>query len=342
RSSATQASSGGRQFAVFYLKYAEATTAAETLAKVFGGGGGGGGGIVEDLAGAALGGLGGGLMGDLLGLGGGGGAAGGFSSTSVDIVPDARLNALVVYAQPSDLDTVDQLLRVLDQRTGPEPVEAGGKARLIPVVNTSAATVAEVVQQVFQDRIQSSGGGGGRQPSPEDLIRALRRGSGGGGGGNDQEPSKMSIGVDTRSNSLVVRAPDPLFDQVKELVQQLDREGVGTPQSTRIVSLQHTNALALREALSSLLGEGVVTSTPGAANGTNEKAKNSGGNSNRQQQDNGAATREMMQRIEMFRRMRDNLQRGGGGGRSGGRGPGGEGGGRGGPGGGRGSARGGR
>ncbi len=306
RNSASMAGAGGRQFAVFYLKYAEAAAAAETLSKVFGGGGGGGN-VMEDLAGAALGGLGGGLMGDLLGLGGGGDAAGGFASTAVDIIPDARLNALVVYAQPADLDTIDQLLRVLDQRTGPEPVEAGGKARLIPVVNTSAAAVAEVVQQVFQDRIQSSGKGGGGQPSPEDLIRALRRGGGAGGGGSEQEPSKMSIGIDTRSNSLVVRAPDPLFDQVKQLVEQLDQEGIGTPQSTRIVSLQHTNTSALREALSSLLGEAAVTSSVGNSGSASPA---SGTSSRSRQNSKSNATREMMQRMEMLRRMRDSMQRG--------------------------------
>ncbi|MEM9187036.1 MAG: secretin N-terminal domain-containing protein [Planctomycetota bacterium] len=320
RSTVSQASLGGRQFAVYYLKYAEATSAAETLAKVFGAssGGGGGGGLMDGLADAALGGLGGGLMGDLLGLGGGGGG-GGFSSAAVDIVPDVRLNALVVYAQATDLDTIDQLLRVLDQRTGPEPVEAGGKPRMIPVVNTSAAEVADVVRQVFADRIQGSGSGGGQQPSPQDLIRALRRGAGGGGGGsNDQEPTKMTLGVDTRSNSIVVRAPDPLFEQVRQLVEQLDEEGVGPAQATRIVSLKHTNSTALRDTLASLLGEDAVTTSSGATNQSGNSSRREASSRNNSRRDNnGDATRETMQRIEMFRRMRDMQQQMQGGGRGG-------------------------
>ena len=297
RASAGQTASGNRQFAVFYLKHAEALTIAEILGQVFGASSGGGD-IIGDMAGAALGGLGGGLMGDLLGLGGDGGSSGGFASASVDIVPDARLNALVVYAQPTDLDTIDQLLQVLDQRTGPTQVEAGGKARLIPVVNTSAAQVAEVVQKVFQDRIQGTGGGG-QQPSPQELLRALRRGGGGNGGGSDQEPSKMSIGVDVRSNSIVVRAPDPLFEQVKQLVQQLDEQGLGVPQSTRIVSLRHTNSAAIKTALESLLGEqAVTTGTGSSANvpGAN-RAPGGGDNAGR-----------MMQQMEMFRRMQQMRQ----------------------------------
>lgn len=315
---------GGRQFAVFYLRYADAATASQTLSKIFGGGGDSGG-IVGDIAGAALGDMGGGLMGDLLGLGGGGGSSGGgFTSTAVDIVPDMRLNALVIYAQPDDLDMIDQLLRVLDQRTGPEQVEAGGKPRLVAVYNTNAAEVAEVVKQVYQDRLQGAGGGGGGgQPSPQELIRALRRGAQGGGGGADpEEVTKMTIGVDERSNSLVVRAPDPLFEEVERLVRQLDEKGIGAPQATRVVTLEHTNSSALKDALASLLGDNAITSSSG---GGIKRPESEGGE---KKPENEAATREMQQRIEMFRQMqemrrgggRDGGRRGGGRGERGGRG----------------------
>ena len=137
---------------MFYLKYSKAATIAEVLAAIFGGGAGGNDrGIIGDMASNALGDVGGGLMGDLL-LGGGGGG-GGFASASVDIVPDARLNALIVHAKPADLDTIEQLLRVLDQRTGPENVEAEAQPRPIPVYNTTASDIAQIVQQVYQDRM---------------------------------------------------------------------------------------------------------------------------------------------------------------------------------------------
>jgi type II secretory pathway component GspD/PulD (secretin) len=143
-----RSSTTGREYAVFYLKYAKAGSIADVLSAIFGGTtarGGGGGGLVNNIAGAALGEAGGGLMGDLL-LGGGGAAStGGFTSTAVDIVPDVRLNALVVRAKPADLDTVEQLLRVLDQRVGPEEVEADLRPRLIPVQHTAAAEIAQVV-----------------------------------------------------------------------------------------------------------------------------------------------------------------------------------------------------
>ena len=89
-----------------------------------------------------------------------------------------RLNALVVEAKPADLDTIEQLLRVLDQPTSPEEIEVDAPPRLIPVYNMAASQVAAVVQQVYQDRVRSTGGGQ-QQPSPEDIIRLLRGGRGG-------------------------------------------------------------------------------------------------------------------------------------------------------------------
>lgn len=253
-------SASGRQYAVFYLKYAKAATVSEVLAAIFGGKSSSGN-LVGDLAGAALGDLGGGLMGDL--LLGGGGASGGFSSASIDIVPDIRLNALVVRAKAEDLDTVEQLLRVLDQRVGPEEVEADARPRLIPVYNTSAAEVAAVVQQVYQDRLA---GPGPAVLSPQEMIRMIR----GNGNDIDQQVQKMSLGIDERSNSLVVRAPDPLFEEIKALVAELDQGEVAIPETTRVVSLRYTNSAAVQQALSSMLGNAAGVSGDGSAQSRND------------------------------------------------------------------------
>ena len=119
----------------------------------------------------------------------------------------------MVHAKPADLDTVEQLLKVLDQRSGPENVEAEAQPRPIPVYNTTAAEVAQIVQQVYQDRMA---GGGGGVMSPQDMMKMIR----GGGNNSEQQVQKMSIAVDTRNNILIVRAPDALFKEVKALVNE--------------------------------------------------------------------------------------------------------------------------
>jgi type II secretory pathway component GspD/PulD (secretin) len=307
-------SSATRDYAVFYLKYSKAATVSEVLSAIFGGGSKSGG-LVNDMAGAALGDLGGGMMGSLLLGGGGGGSGGGFSSASVDIVPDVRLNALIVRAKPADLDTVEQLLRVLDQRVGPEEVEADLRPRLIPVYNTQASEIATVVQQIFSDRMAS---GGPAVMSPQEMLKMIR-----GNGGVDQQTQKMSIGIDERSNSLVVRAPDPLFDQVKALVEELDQTDLTSPEITRVVSLKHTNSSAVQKALVSVLGDQAQTSTTtsgGSQRPPWEQAR--GGDRGRgDNNDPGRdARRQFRRQMEMMRDMQRMSERMGGGGGDRGRG----------------------
>jgi type II secretory pathway component GspD/PulD (secretin) len=309
---AGQNATSTRDYAVFYLKYSKAQTVADVLSAIFGGSARGGGGLVNEMAGAALGNLGGGLMGDLL-LGGGAASGGGFTSASVDIVPDIRLNALIVRAKQAELDTIEQLLRVLDQRVGPEDVEADLRPRLIPVYNMPASELAAVVQQIYQDRMA----GGATVMSPQEMMQMLR-----GGQNVNQQVQKMSIGIDERSNSLVVRAPDPLFEEVKSLVSQLDEMDLSQPETTRVVSLKYTNSTAVQRALSSMLGENAQTGTT-AAQDTRppwERAgdRGRGGNNNDPNRDARRQFRRQMEMMRDFQRMQERM--GGGGGRGGGRG----------------------
>ena len=283
---------------MFYLKYSKAGTIAEVLSAIFGGGGGGKDkGLIGDIASNALGEMGGGLMSDLL-LGGGGGGGGGFTSGAVDIVPDGRLNALIVHAKPADLDTVEQLLKVLDQRNGPEDVEADAPPRAIPVMNTSAAEIAQVVQQVYQDRMVSGAGGA---ISPQDMMKMLR---GGNAGGNpDQQLPKMSVAVDTRNNTLIVRAPDALFEDVKQLVADLDHTMGDSPETTRIVSLKHTNSAAVQKALNSILNN-VKTSTTSATSTVATTTNAQTPSSNEEDSPGEQMRRAMRRNFEMMQEMR--------------------------------------
>src|SRR5690606_16129611 len=95
-----------------------------------------------------------------------------------------------------------------------------------------------------------------------------------GGAADAQEPAKMSIGVDARSNSVIVRAPDQLFAQVEALVTQLDSQQLDTTQSTEIVSLRHSNLEAVKAALAPIVGQQAIstTQTPGQQAGQNQSA----------------------------------------------------------------------
>jgi type II secretory pathway component GspD/PulD (secretin) len=320
---ADQAATGTGEPTVFYLQYIKAAAAAELLEGILtgqssGGGGGGGGG---GLLGSMLGEMGGGLIGSLLG-GGGGGLTGSTSSAKplatgeVSIVPDPRLNALIVQANGADMQLVEQLLEVIDQEDSPLDVTTSGKPRLIPVLHQDAAEVAEIVKTLFADRMQQAAGGGGqRQPTPQEFIQALRGGGGGrggrgAGGQSELKQSTMSVSVDKRSNSLIITATQQLFEEVSEVVELIDQAGVEAEEQVEVVKLEgNVNPEVVKNALTSVLGSQVKTSTSGSTTSTasNNSSSSSGGGGG----GGGFDPAAIQQRMEFFRSLQN---RGGGGG----------------------------
>lgn len=317
------ASQTDRQITVFYLKYAKADIASTLIQQILSGGADSSdlGSLVGDVAGGLLGG-GGGLMGMMLGgLGGdsGGDATGSTftASGTVSIVADPRLNALVVQANDEDLAMIDDLLSVIDQEDSQTDVQLQGKPRLIPIVYTDAENIANVLRQVYADRVigNNQGQQQQRQPSPEDLIKALRGGGGGRGGGNNDdrgELTKMTVGVDNTSNSVIVAAPDQLFKEVEELVQTIDQAGTQTNETLEVRTLHLANPDVVREALGSILGEEVSSSSSGSS--SRSSSSNSGGSQSGQ-----ATADQIRQRMEFFNRLRSSGAFGAPGGSSGGR-----------------------
>lgn len=277
---ASRSLAGGKEYTVFYLESASAVTAAEMLESVFGAGGGGGGGgsLMGDLASMALGNVGGGLVGAMMGGSSGGPAPSITASSSVMIVPDVRLNALIVHASPADLDLMEQLLQVIDRSDVPEST-VNPKPRLIPVLNTGAAQIAEIIREVYQERM--AGANRNRQPSPEEFMQMLRGGGGSRGGASSNtrnrqaEGQKISIGVDTRTNSLVVSASEPVFLEIEQLVKTLDHATTDSNQAIRIVTLKRSNPATVQKALTAIVGEKARTSDKPSSDGSGSRGDQS-------------------------------------------------------------------
>ena len=257
------ASTGGRDVTVFYLKHAKAATLTETLDQIFSGGsttpgtpstGGPPGqppGNPSDPR-NALGAIG------RFGIGGKRLATG-----PIKITPDPRLNALLVQANRTDLDSLEQVLKILDQKESPEDIAVAPKPRMIPVKNTRAQEIADVVKQIYADRM-IEGSATNRQPmmpwfmmGPRQTTQTKR----------SDDVAKIAVGVDSRTNSLIVAAPDPLFEEVKQLVDQLDVAAADQGQTVRVVALHRTSATVVEEALSAIAGDSVEMNRTGAAAG---------------------------------------------------------------------------
>ncbi|GAB4130958.1 MAG: hypothetical protein Kow0040_09540 [Thermogutta sp.] len=278
--------SGGPELVVYYLKHAKAETAGAILDQILGGGtltnsGSTGGSLVGEIARAAFGNVGGGLVGSLLGAeessSDSSSSASSSISSRIQITPDSRLNALIVQAYPEDLKLVEEILRVLDRADSPEDVAVQPKTVIIPVRNTQAEEIASILRSVYQDRLVT-GSSQQRAPSPQELIQLLRGGRGGSGGRSQpqEEQPKMSIGVDTRTNSLIVSAPEKLLNEVQQLVEQLDqRAETESEETTQVVTLQRANPESVRSALTALLGGDVQIRGSSGSSGTRSTGSSS-------------------------------------------------------------------
>ena len=159
------------EMTIFYLKNAKADSVAEIVTQVFGGSSGdsGGGSLMGDLASSVIPGMGGQVVGSLLG---GGGSSGSRTAGSMHITPDTRLNALIVEGTPADLDNLAELLKILDREESPEQNTIEPKPQIIAVKNTQASDLAEVVKQVYPDRLATAPAPASRRP--KSLSRPWR------------------------------------------------------------------------------------------------------------------------------------------------------------------------
>jgi type II secretory pathway component GspD/PulD (secretin) len=176
---------------------------------------------------------------------------------------------------------------------------------MIAVKNTSATPIAEIIREVYQEKMVSANRQ--RQPSPEEFIQLLRGGGGsssgrGGSSGGSRgrntaaDAQKMTVGVDTRTNSLIVAAPQQLFDEVKQMVETLDTATSENNTAVKVVALQRSNASTVQKALSAIAGEkvrgGQVADTSSSGGGGSSSSRSS------------SEADQMRQRIEMFNSLR--------------------------------------
>lgn len=271
----------GRRTEVFSLKHKEAEVAANLLKSMIDGG--------ANVSTSTLGGFYNNMpegIEDFIGMFGGSGnapSAGGVvsattSGTPTSITPDIALNVLYVTGLPRDLDNIERLIKLIDKETSPEP-PVSARPRFIAVSNGKAADIAELVREQFAGQINGDSANNRNQPQiqPQDVMAALigggrglgGRGGGGfgGGRGNQQnlgEKKKILMSVSAATNSLIVTAPDHLFEEVEAFVRMVDMENIIPDSTMRIVPLRRVSGDAIATSLRSTLGSGnsVVRVTP--------------------------------------------------------------------------------
>lgn len=176
-----------------------------------------------------------------------------FSSTTTvraRIIPDLRTNALLVVAPLSEQRKVQQLLEVLD-RDDPPPTGATPQPRMIAVRYGSADAFAAVVREVFASQLYSPPK---QNPAQAAMGFANQFGGGSRGRGNEAEAGKLTIGVDSQTNTIIVSAPQNVFEEVERLVHALDESAKVNGRGAAVVTLRNAKPDAVQKALNNLLG----------------------------------------------------------------------------------------
>jgi hypothetical protein len=103
----------------------------------------------------------------------------------------------------------------------------------------------------------------------------------------------MIVGVDSRSNSLIVTGPEPLYRQVEALVRQIDQPGSADTDVVSVVPLKVSDPQLVQKTLNSILG----TSSRSGVRSTSGSPPSGGSSS-------GASADDIRRRIEFFQQLR--------------------------------------
>ena len=177
----------------------------------------------------------------------------------VTVLADARSNALILRApNPARLAALRATIAKLDRPVaGSGP---GGGMWVVHLKNADAVRLATVVRAAFAAVGTGSGaagaGAGGGSPQVNPLLATqpnLAAGTGAGGisaaatapvTGSAQPSTGGFIQADPATNSLIITAPEPLYKQVRALIDQLDSRRAQVYIESMIVEVAPTDSAA--------------------------------------------------------------------------------------------------
>ncbi|MGA2258864.1 MAG: hypothetical protein ABSG53_29705, partial [Thermoguttaceae bacterium] len=112
------------------------------------------------------------------------------------------------------------------------------------------------------------GGRGGQGGAPGGGM-----GGPGGGAQNNRadQVNRIAIGVDNHTNNLIVAAIDPLFEEVKQLVEELDAAEAEQHETVQVIPLHRTSADAVERALTAFGGDAVQDAQANALGNNNNR-----------------------------------------------------------------------
>lgn len=151
--------------------------------------------------------------------GGTGGAQGQSGNSFFMAIPDDRTNSIIVVGNKSGITRVKRLLAQLDFRIRPED---NGGVFVYYVKHGDAEKIAQVLQGVTKDAAPKPGAGGAAGGPGAFPNFGFGGAAAGGSSGTEIFGGDVKITADKNTNSLVVVASKPDYEQVLNLLRKID------------------------------------------------------------------------------------------------------------------------
>ncbi|NDB74079.1 MAG: hypothetical protein EB141_00265, partial [Verrucomicrobia bacterium] len=159
----------------------------------------------------------------------------------IKIVPDGTGggNRLLLTSTPDNLKALVAVVELMDT---PQVVE-GVNVRIIKLQHADAAVVSTTLQSIFTQGKQLAVGPAGPGAQPEGLTgKAL--------------VNPVGIGVDARSNTLILSGQNESIELASKLIEDLDKPVERFVTEVKLFRLKHASALRLVPLLQSVFAEG--------------------------------------------------------------------------------------
>ncbi len=283
------------RWTVFYLQSADATETADMLAQIFPSSSvattvaSTGSSLLGSLAGS-LSGIGNSLA-DATGLSGLG-----ESPQTLRIIPDVRSNSLLIAGPDALLQDVWTMLNVLDSNDIPESFREM-QQRTIDLRFADVDNVMAILKDVYKPLLEPQDTGRQQQQNPFAAML------GAGVNKPDTRSVRMTLCEDRQTSSLIVSSSQEIFDDVRELVETLDKNAMTANRRIRVVELRSVDPSVVQESLTGLFPRISTSVSSSRTSGTGGQRNSSADNGNQQQE-------EQRQREEILRRWRERSERG--------------------------------
>ncbi len=178
------------------------------------------------------------------------------------IITDVRANALFVTGPQDVIRDIEYVLELLDSSDVPGSMR-DRFPRTIPVEFADVEEVAEIIESVFKDSMtaeQPQQGNQGFNP-----LAAMFGGNRGGGGGaaaaKKPQSAELSLGVDKRTNHLIVSCNETMYRRILTMVEDIDLRAKNAHRTVRLVPLKTADPMVVQSTLTSLMPRVTVGAT---------------------------------------------------------------------------------